>query len=169
MKQSRQPKDLPVMSVAPTNKSFHRTYFVMIGALMVTLASVGLLLFWAFQPTNILEIKNAPFPVRTIRKHPTADGVVILKVDYCKHKNVEGVVRTSFVAQSREIFLPETIDKQDAKCEVVEVPVLIPHDTPADTYKVKFRTRYKLNPLKDNVVNEFESQTFKVEDGNVSR
>lgn len=135
---------------------------VLIVLLLLSALVMARILFWAAEPTNVLDIKNAPVPVRTIREHPTADGVVILKIDYCKNNDSEGKVRTSFVSSSREIFLPQSEDKQAATCTVAELPILIPHDTPADTYRVKFRVEYNLNPVKSQVVEEFESLPFVV-------
>lgn len=136
-------------------------------ALVLTMLAVGVLLYWAFQPSDVLEIKNSPFPVRTIREHPTADGVIILNIDYCKKIDVEGKVRISFVSQSREVFLPIADDRQSPTCKVVEFPVLIPHELPKDKYRIKFRTEYRVNPLKTEV-EEFESRSFEVVDGSVS-
>lgn len=76
---------------------------------------------------------------------------------------MEGKARISFVSKSREIFLPQSNEEMDKGCFVREVPVLLPLDIPADTYKVKFRVEHKLNPLKQRVVDEFESKEFVVD------
>lgn len=132
------------------------------GLALLALA-VGLLLYWVYQPKRVLEIKNQPVPIRTIREHATADGVVILKVDYCKNVKAEGRTRLSFVSASREIFLPTSIDRQDPQCAVAEIPILLPHDIPADTYHIHFRVQYQINPLR-SVIEEFDSGSFEVVD-----
>lgn len=136
-------------------------YLLSFALLVLTLAT-GLLLYWSFQNEDVLQVKNSPFPVRTIREHPTANGVIILSVDLCKQTSAVGRVRTSFVSQSRDILLPISEDRGPKGCNKVEVPVLIPSDTPADTYRVKFHVDYKINPLK-TVVEEFESEPFIVD------
>jgi hypothetical protein len=138
------------------------TYLV-IGLTILMLITMAQVLFWSYQPTNVLDIHNAPFPVRTIREHPTANGVVILKVDYCKNIDVEGRLRLSFVSQTREIFMPASRERGPVQCAEVEVPVLIPKDIPPDTYKVKFRVTYDINPLKRQVLQEFESKPVTIE------
>lgn len=132
-------------------------------ALAASFLGIVRMLSWAFQPDNILEIHNAPFPVRTVRPHATADGVIILKVDYCKTRSIKGTTRTSFVSKSREVLLPLQDENGPKTCQNIEVPILIPKDLTADTYKVKFRVTYNLNPLKKNIVKEFESQEFIVD------
>lgn len=130
---------------------------------LIATATVGR---WAVQGRDVLEIKNDPVPVRTIRDHPEADGVVILKVDYCKKLSVTGKVRASFRGTSREIFLPPAEDKQQANCNngtgnPIEIPVLIPADITPGHYSIHFRIDYKVNPLK-NTVEEFDSQEFEI-------
>jgi len=133
-------------------------------ALAVAALCVATLLFWGAQSTTILDIHNAPFPTRTIREHPTAGGVIILDTDYCKTRNLDGDLRVSFVSASREIFLPITKERGAVGCHKSEIPVLIPKDIPADTYKIKFRVTYDVNPLKRNITQEFESQPVVVDE-----
>lgn len=140
-------------------------------ALVLTVAAIAVMFYWATADTKPLDIHNAPFPTRTIREHPTAGGVVILNVDYCKNTSTEGDLRMSFVSTSREIFLPVAKEKGSKGCTKTEFPVLLPKEIPADTYRIKFRVTYDLNPLKQNVVQEFESQPFTVDEsaGNPDR
>lgn len=132
-------------------------------ALGIVAFGIGLFLYWRFANADVLDIKNAPFPVRTIREHPTADGVVILKVDYCKKVEAKGRLRTSFVSATREVFLPASEENQPPRCLKTEVPVLIPHEIPEDNYRVRFRIDYQLNPVK-SVIEEFDSQEFHVDE-----
>lgn len=132
-----------------------------VGLLIATLG-LGLILYWSLQNTKVLDIHNAPFPARTIREHPTPDGVVILSVDYCKTRNIDGEVRESFVSSSREVFVPVAPEKGPKGCQKTEVPVIIPVNLPPDTYKIKFHVTYNLNPLKKNVTQDFESTQFTV-------
>lgn len=135
--------------------------YIVYGALLVLAGVVVIFLRWAYQTTDVLEVKNSPFPVRTIRETPAVDGVVILKVDYCKKTDTVGRVRTSFVSSSREVFLPVTYDRQLAQCQNTEVPIVIPHDMTSGRYRVKFHVEYQVNPIK-TAVEEFESVEFDV-------
>jgi hypothetical protein len=135
--------------------------YAMIAGLGVIAFAVGIFLYWSASGSDVLEIKNTPVPVRTIREHPTAEGVVILHVDYCKNVTATGRVRTSFYNSSREVFLPVSTDYQQPGCYDVEVPVLIPKDIPPGTYRVKFRVIYQVNPIKQ-VIEEFDSKPFQV-------
>lgn len=144
--------------ISPRNKLGIWVAYLSLGLI----AAISILfLYWSFQPQDVLEIHNEPFPVRTIREHPNSDGVVILKVDYCKKTEAVGRVRTSFVSESRETFLPVAEDKGPKGCNVVELPILIPTDLTPGDYKVKFRVEYKINPIR-TVVEEFESSQFTV-------
>ncbi len=132
------------------------------GALLIIMVGIGRILTWSLASANVLEINNSPFPVRTIREHPSADGVVILQVNFCKNIDIEGNLRISFVSESREVFLPLSVERSAKECRETEVPVLLPKGLPPDIYKVKFRVTYNINPIKKGIVEEFESQKFEV-------
>lgn len=163
--------ELTVMTATPTEpvengqslKDNVLTKFAFVALLLIGLA-IGLMFYWGTQNGPVIDVKNAPFPTRTIREHPTAGGVVILSVDYCKTREIEGDLRISFVSPSREIFLPITRERGPKGCNKSEVPILIPKDIPADTYKIKFRILYDINPLKQNVEESFESQEVIVDE-----
>ena len=148
-----------------TKKNQYGIYLVY-AALAILAIAIGVFLYWAFQPIDIIEVKNSPVPVRTIREHPSADGVVILKIDYCKKASATGRVRISFYSSSREVFLPVVEDKEKPQCGLIEYPVLVPHEIPSEIYKIKFRIEYKINPLR-TVIEEFDSKEFEIVDNKV--
>lgn len=154
----------PIPQPEPQTRANRIGNKIVYAALAVLAVAVGIFLFWSFQDGDVLEVKNTPVPVRTIREHPQADGVVILNVDYCKKLDATGRVRTSFVSDSREIFLPAGEDKQAPECGKREIPVIIPHDIAPDVYKVRFRIEYEVNPIK-TVFEEFDSLPFEVVEG----
>jgi hypothetical protein len=161
MPEKYQPEGLDVIPVAShptkTSKIMNKVAVV---ALVIIAIGIGLFLKWSYQSENVLQVKNEPFPVRTIRNHPTAGGVVILTVDYCKLQEAKGDLRISFVSPSREVFLPLAEEDGPVGCFKTEFPVLIPRDIPADEYRIKFRVlNYKLNPLKTAVDDSFQSQS----------
>lgn len=135
---------------------------IIIGFLVLTAMVIGLLLSWALTKEDPLVVNNSPFPTRSVRPNAEANGVIILTVDFCKNTDKSGEVRTSFVSQTREVFLPLAKEHMEKGCRKEELPVLIPKDLPADNYKLKFVARYNLNPLKTAVPITFESQEFHV-------
>lgn len=141
------------------SKVGHWVGFVALGVIALAL---GILLFWGLSSNDVLEVKNAPFPVRTVRQHASPNGVVILNVDYCKKVSTEGNLRMSFVSPTREVLLPMARERGPKGCFKTEFPVLLPKDITPDTYKVRFRVTYQVNPLKQ-VMEEFESKEFIVE------
>ncbi len=136
--------------------------YISYGIILVAAAMAILFGYWLSQPEDVLVIKNSPTPVRTIREHPMANGVVILKVDYCKMSSAKGEVRPSFVSSSTEILLPKYEDKQDANCQVAEVPVLVPPQVVPGKYHIHYRILYDINPIKNNVEVEFDSKEFEI-------
>lgn len=148
--------------VHPTKTTRVFTWLSVIAMAIIAL-SLGILLNWSFANENVLKVNNAPFPVRTIRQHAEQGGVVILNVDVCKNTDVVGNVRTSFVSSTREVFLPLSKERLPKGCLKQEIPVVIPKDLPTDTYKIKFRATYDINPLKKGIVSEFESKSFVVD------
>ncbi len=148
----------------PTHPSRRVRTTNLLATLSLLLIALGVILFlgWSFQSTNVLEVKNSPFPTRSVRNGAEQDGVIILTIDYCKNTKLQGEVRTSFVSKTREVFLPLAKEQYQSGCKRIDVPVLIPRDLPADDYKLKFIARYDVNPLKQQVPIVFESQTFRV-------
>jgi hypothetical protein len=130
-------------------------------ALVIIGIMIAIFVYWGISGREVLVINNQPFPVRTIREHAKADGVIILKVSFCKKIKNEGKVRVSFVSASREIFLPVNNEDSPPGCVDTEVPVLVPKDIPPDTYHIHFRATYKVNPLK-TVTEEFDSKPFEI-------
>lgn len=139
---------------------------IIYGALVVVALSIALVLSWSFQSENVVKVNNEPFPTRTIREHPTAGGVVILTLDYCKLQEAEGNLIISFVSPSSVYFLPERAERSEVGCTIYDYPVLIPENVPPGEYTIKFRIEYDLNPLKKGIIDEFESRPVIVDPEN---
>lgn len=155
------PPTLPPEPVTKITKYINRFMLV---ALVILGITVALLLKWSFADEDILVVKNSPFPTSTIA---SPEGqVIVMEADYCKNSDIKGTLRMSFVSKSREVFLPVQKEQGPKVCQKTKVPILIPKDLPTDTYKVKFRVSYNLNPLKQNVISEFESKPFEVQGPN---
>lgn len=129
---------------------------LMIGAVLVC---GGLSIYWLYANDDVLDVKNAPFPVQTIEQN--GEEILLLKVDYCKNTNTTGDVRVSFVSTSAEIFLPMSKEKQPRACVNTDLPIVVPKNLPPDEYHIHFRATYQVNPFK-TVVSQFDSVTFKV-------
>jgi len=134
-------------------------------ALAVVAVCIGVFLYWSLQSTVVLKVNNNPFPNRVVHDEAMKNEIVILTVDYCKYYNKSGHVRTSYVSSTKETFLPVSDEHLQVGCMKRDVPIIIPKDLEPDTYKIKFRVTYDINPLKTGIVNEFESQSFEVGDG----
>lgn len=139
---------------------FNRIAFVALG---ISLIIIGLFAYWAAAKDDVLTIKNDPVPFRTIRPKAKADGIVFLKIDYCKNVGATGRVMASFVSQSRLVLLPVVVDNQPPQCRNAEVPIPIPHDIAPGKYRLHYRIIYNVNPLKTDIVEEFDSQEFEIE------
>ncbi len=153
--------------VHPSKSSKWLNRFILL-ALLIIAIGLGVIFRWSFEDTNVLVVKNSPFPVRTIRAHLQDNGVVILNADYCKNLDITGKLRMSFVSTSREVFLPLADERGPKGCNKVDIPVIIPKDLIPDTYKVKFHVIYDINPLKQNIASDFESKEFTVYPTDVS-
>lgn len=164
---ANQPNGLDVIQ-QPEHQSSRSKFanWIAIGALGVILLALIPILMWSFDNRPVLEIKNSPFPTRTIREHPTADGVVFLDAEFCKNKNIDGELRISFIGNTQEVFLPLAVESGPLGCKRQEVPIAIPHEIDPGEYKVKFRVTYDKNPLKQNEVVEFESRSFIIDPSN---
>lgn len=121
---------------------------------------VAVLLRWSFASEDVLQIKNSPFPSRLIANQ--TDRYVVLDTEYCKNQDINGKLRISFVNESEEKFLPIINEELFKGCSNNSIPIALPKDLTPGDYKVKFRATYNINPLKQNVVVEFESREFKL-------
>lgn len=131
-------------------------------ALFILVISIGgLFIYWTLSSSEVLVLKNLPFPAQTVPATAATDGLIELKVDYCKKVNATGIVRISFVSNAREVFLPIAPDKQPAQCLNTNIPIIIPKDLPPDTYHIHFHVVYKVNPLK-TTTQDFDSKSFTV-------
>ena len=165
--EKNRPEDIePIPEEAkPTRTTRVINKFVVL-ALVVIAIGIGVFLKWSLEATPPLVVKNSPFPTRSVPPAPSANDVVILDIDYCKNTEKQADVRTSYVSETREIFMPITREQYDKGCFRQDIPIIIPKDLPADTYRLKFVATYNLNPLKQNVQVTFESQEFTITDMN---
>lgn len=141
-------------------------------AIALILIALGLCVFlkWELADTTVLQVNNAPFPARIIPDTSNgSNGILVLTLDYCKKQPVNGQLRISYVSASREVFLPLTPEKGSVGCNPTkDIPILIPNDLPTDTYQLKFKAVYSLNPLKNNVTETFLSQPVKITNSRTS-
>lgn len=159
-KTTGQPDNLDVIPkpTHPTKTSKYLNRAVILSFLAIAVA-LGIFFKWSFTNSNVLEVKNNPFPARVLKdeSHQTG-GVIFLKVNYCKNQDVTGELRMSYVSKSREIFIPISKEQFPIGCHTQELPVIIPLNLVQDSYKIKFRVIYNLNPIKHDITGNFESQ-----------
>lgn len=162
-RKENQPYDIDVIPVPshPSKTTRVINKFVIL-ALVAIAISLGVFLSWSFASENVLEVKNSPFPTRSVPPEASANDVLILEIDYCKNTEKQGLVRASYVSETREIFMPIQREQYDKGCFKQDIPVIIPGDLPEDDYVLKFVATYEVNPLKRNVQVQFESQQFHI-------
>lgn len=143
-----------------TTKWLNRVFLI---SLVLIALGIAQFLRWSFADTDVLQVHNSPFPARIV-SDPSGKtgGIVFLTADYCKTQAITGQIRISYVSKSREIFLPLAKEQLPRGCAKTDVPVVIPLSILQDTYKIKFRVTYNINPLKQNIITDFESQQFMV-------
>lgn len=166
-RKDNQPYDIDVIPEPehPTRTTKVINKFVVV-ALIVIAIGIGIFLKWSLESPTPLVVKNSPFPTRAVPPTPSANDVIILDIDYCKNTHKQAEVRTSYVSETREVFMPIAREQYDKGCFRQDIPIIIPKDLPSDTYKLKFVARYNLNPLKQNVEVIFESQEFTITEVN---
>lgn len=152
------PNEPSILSQEPPHAS-NRAKFtnkLAIVALLIIAVGVGIFLKWEYANETVLKVNNNPFPTRVISEG--SDAAIVLSIDVCKQQTTTGTLRISYVSKSREIFLPVTPERSPKGCNKQDFPILVPKDLPADTYQIKFHAVYNLNPVKNNVVEDFLSQ-----------
>lgn len=162
-REKNQPYDIDTIPeevhVTKTARWINKTAVI---ALVVIAIGIGVFLNWSFTSEQPLVINNNPFPTRAIPPDAGPNDVLVLEIDYCKNTEKQGEVRTSFVSESREIFLPVVSEQYDEGCFFQDIPILIPEELPVGTYHIHFEATYDLNPIKKNVTIMFQSQKFTV-------
>lgn len=127
--------------------------------LLIIIVIGGVFLFWAFEDSPVLEVKNAPFPVRPPVQYP--DLAEVMTVDYCKVFNAKGKVSAKLVGKQSIIEIPFPDEKSEIGCVKSDVPIVVPSYALDDTYYFSFTIRYQLNPIKTKTVH-IRSQPFEV-------
>ncbi len=145
--------------------STNKAKFFGYGALLLTALAVGLFLFWSYQTPEVLKVHNSPVPVFPPEVQ-AGTSAVFLDIDYCKNYSLHGKVYVNLIGQTTgaKIAVVWPVDKAPTGCNhLKQVPVLIPPQTPTDTYTVTFLITYgNINPIKEAEPTEFTSQSFKV-------
>jgi hypothetical protein len=150
-------------------KTTEYTVYAILGAIIITL---GIGIFWSVEDPTVLTVKGATvstakenitilsdIPIRPSVLKP--GGIVFMRLDYCKHKNVNGVVTAKLIGEKFTALLTWPNDETRAGCVNLDLPIPIPDDFNDDTYYVEFETLYHVNPVKDRTV-ILRSDTFKV-------
>jgi hypothetical protein len=137
----------------------HLTQILTYATLSVMAVGGSLYLYWSFQSTKVLDIKNTPVPVRPQEINPEA--TVILHYNYCKRSDVHGVVTGAIVSSSTKILLPDAEEITPKTCKEFDVPVIIPGQTTDGVYHLEYTAVYRVNPLKVSV-EKWRTQEFTV-------
>jgi isopentenyl phosphate kinase len=127
----------------------HLTQILTYATLSVMAVGGSLYLYWSFQSTKVLDIKNAPVPVRPQEINPEA--TVILHYNYCKRSDVHGVVTGAIVSSSTKILLPDADEITPRTCKEFDVPVIIPGQTTDGVYHLEYTATLSQSTLSKTV------------------
>lgn len=131
------------------------------GVLILASAIVSVLVYWSLQRGPVLEMNTAIHVVRPPLKLSAGNDFLAVNFDYCKLIGADGTVRTSFVSDKTEIFLPAATDHSPKLCSTVQVPVSIPPQLVPDTYRIKYHVVYQINPVRSST-EDYYSEPFEV-------
>lgn len=138
-----------------------RVFFYLSGLiLLLAFLTIGLISYWLVFPYDVLDVKKLPVPVT--RTPTSADGIIVLKFNYCKNMEIEGNLEISMISTSTAILLPPAEERTHAGCRKdFNAPVIIPSQASNGTYFFHYKVTYKVNPLK-TIVEEFDTEKFEV-------
>lgn len=118
---------------------------------------------WAFAPSEVLVINNAPVPVQPPE---VKDGdKIYLEIDYCKKQDVIDDTTLYLIGEnnSAKIAINWPKGRTPVQCaHLPQVPIHIPAQTPSGTYHADFEVCYDINPLKKDRCTTFISQSFRI-------
>lgn len=142
-------------------KSIKLITLVVIITTLLAVIAVTQGLYWVFTGNKALEATNHPFPVAPKIVKP--EQTIILDASFCKYTDAEGRVLRRLVSDKTEISAPVVYDSSKKGCqEHVQIPVVVPPQTPPGKYHINYRVVYKTNPL-HTVTVELNSQEFTVQ------
>ncbi len=126
------------------------------------LVTASILVYWSYQPSVVLTVNNGPVPI-----HPpeVKDGdKVYLTIDFCQAISSVANTRLRLIGETGALIgIKWPSGRVEKGCNVYkDVPIIIPGQTPSDTYYAEFTTCYDVNPIKSNQCTTFTSQPFKV-------
>ena len=117
-------------------------------AMGLTVLLLGILLYWSVVPFRpILEIPNNKMYVVNPNNEVKAGENLLLHYKYCKRGDGVGLI-TRYLQDNQIITLPDLNSKQPGGCGEATIPVMIPTNTPTDTYTFHAQVTYKVSPIK---------------------
>jgi len=117
-------------------------------AMGTTVFLLGLLMYWSILPFKpILEIPNNKMFVINKGNTVNAGENLLLHYKYCKRGDGLGLI-TRYLQDNQVITLPDVNSKQPGGCGEATIPVMIPSNTPTDTYTFHATVTYKVSPIK---------------------
>ena len=114
------------------------------GVLGVALVLLSVFLYWMLWPYKTVDILHVSLVTPGVK----AGGVLIIKLDFCNHRDTPRVVAKQLY-DSRVISLPEVTAPGGApRCGSVNTTTPIPTDSLPGKYFMRVNTSLKVNPLR---------------------
>ena len=157
-------KDLRSTNASEVTVPKQRDRVLAIVSYLVILAGfllAGLFIYWTFlQPSEVFRVKDNT--IRVVPESVRPHDEVTLSLSFCKLISVDGEVQRSFVSRSVEILTPAIKEDIGKTCvDNIQSKVLVPGQSPPGEYRIKYRAKYKINPIK-TVEETYYSEPFVV-------
>jgi len=114
--------------------------------------------YWMLYPYKVITFNDSVFPMST--KVAKAGQIVSYKVDYCKTTDLSSSVTREFV-NALIYVTPTTINHRPKGCHVFTMGVVVHKELPPGEYYLHMTYRYKVNPIKEIIV-EHNTEKFTV-------
>jgi len=126
--------------------------------LFMALAFLVTIVFWMVWPYNPVTINTRPLPV--LEKNIPSGGTIKYIVDYCKHNDLDVLIRRKFV-DGLVYALPDVSTKNLRGCKKMTVLLDVPHSLQAGEYILISEFVYQVNPIRTITVRT-HSEKFRI-------
>jgi len=127
-------------------------------ALLLSVISLGYLMFLLYWPVRTSEIYNSPVPIDKAEYSPAEE--VVATIRYCKFTDLPAVVNRQ-LHNSTIIYYSPFVSGGPKGCGTADVKIKLPDVIPTGDYTLETFLEYRVNPLRIARVN-YKTQKFKI-------